>query len=123
MPSRFLSALIVTDTKRYYLQDMDGSGNKAVGALHHEHFDRVHDMEGKSDKIKPTLPASLQSEHLEKGKPNLEPAYEYRTLGRSTTKTAAERKLLWKLDLLLIPLLALVYFVTYLVKTTLLVSS
>ncbi len=42
-------------------------------------------------------------------------AYLYQKGGRPAPKSAFEKRLVWKIDLLIVPLLALIYFVTFLV--------
>jgi hypothetical protein len=44
--------------------------------------------------------------------------YAYQEPERSSRKTGVEKRLVMKLDCLLIPLLALIYFVTFLVSNT-----
>jgi hypothetical protein len=59
--------------------------------------------------------------HLERG--NVDPdapkqnvGYEYVDFEHSRQKSPLERKLVWKIDLLLVPVLSLIYFIAYLVS-------
>lgn len=42
--------------------------------------------------------------------------YEYAEFANSRKKSPLERKLVWKIDLLLVPVLALIYLIAYLVS-------